>query len=129
MVCADHEVPFHTQAAAPGLAELEPTASQNVADTHETPAMEARKAEDASVGSGVAWILQAVPSHFSARLMVLPELSVVLPTASQCLAETQETALRELSTALAGVAACWAVQELPFHPSASAVCWACGVAW
>jgi hypothetical protein len=70
MVWAAHEVPFHSQAAAPGSAELEPTASQNVAETHETPCMSARVPEVASAGSGVAWIVQAVPFHPSARLMV-----------------------------------------------------------
>jgi hypothetical protein len=70
MACAAQEVPFHTQAAAPGFAELDPTASQNVAETHDTPCMSARAPELAAAGSGVAWIVQAVPFHPSARLMV-----------------------------------------------------------
>src|SRR5215813_12552050 len=126
--CIAHEVQFHCRASPP--AAPDPTASQNVAETHDM-------ARSVSLG-GPNWLLwrgvdcsaHDVPFHISARLALLPALSVCDPTASQKLADVQDTELSELSVAPLGSAACWRCQARPFQFSANAFWWlAVVLAW
>jgi hypothetical protein len=68
VACGRHDVPFHTSASGTRAAELvllKPTASQNVADTHDT----LRSAADvAPVGVGTDCSFQDRPCHTSASM-------------------------------------------------------------
>src|SRR5437763_536571 len=70
-------------------------------------------------GSGVAWIVHRVPSHFSASGTVAPVLaSVPEPTAKQVVAVGQDTPLKPLLPP-GGTAAVCSVQAVPSHRSAN----------
>ena len=68
----------------------------------------------APTGFGVAWMVQVVPSHVSAKLVV-PEA----PTAVQAVDELHDTPDRWLSVAPAGSGVGSMVQAVPFHASAN----------
>jgi len=104
--CAVQEVPFHLIAPAPGAAALKPTASQKCVEVQDTPDRPARSPLTAWAGLGVAWIFQEVPFHTSARPTKLPEPSRCVPTASQKVAETHDTAVSRLRVAPAGCDGC-----------------------
>ena len=94
-----------------------PTASQKLADTHDTPV----RLMDPATGVAVLWIFHTDPFHFSARATLLsPELSVWEPTVSQNrgVEGTHETEVRALLTAPGIAAARCSDHELPFHASA-----------
>src|SRR6516164_2881390 len=63
---------------------------------------------------------QVVPFQTSARFDWVPTLLPCSPTASQKVAETQDTALSTLAVAPGGAAARWRPQALPFQPSVRA---------
>src|SRR5258708_25638175 len=95
--CRLQELPFHISAPAPAALELDPTASQKRAETHDTPARLIRRPLVARPGFGVFWIFQVTPFHTSARETVSrPERSGCEPTAAQETAEAQDTAARLL---------------------------------
>ncbi len=119
--CRLHALPSHISAPAPAALELDPTASQKRAETHDTPARLSRRPLVARAGFGVLWIFQIAPFHASARETVArPERSGCEPTASQKTAETQDTALRLFAAAPGGRNAGWICQVDPFHDSARA---------
>lgn len=70
---------------------------------------------NAPAGSGVAWMVHRVPSHFSASGTVEPPLSVPVPTAKQVLAVGQDTPSRPLLPP-GGIAAACSVQAVPVPP-------------
>src|SRR5215813_7857771 len=78
--CADQEVPFHAAAFSPDGPE--PTASQELAETHETDI-------GCTEVPGITWSCHEVPFHISAAAPAAPT-----PTASQKLAATHETPKR-----------------------------------
>ena len=85
MVCGlDHvEPPFH-EIASPEPEVLPPTASQELAETHDTPWRPLTPEEE-----GRVWLVHVVPPfHESAAP---PEKEELEPTASQKLAETHDT--------------------------------------
>jgi hypothetical protein len=111
VACTLHPVPFHTSTTARALPPplkpardirpdvwVEPTATQNVGDTHES---------DTSAGlaptAGVARTAQEAPSQRSAKVAIGPSSIVCewsnpkseLPTAMQNVADTQETLVTE----------------------------------
>lgn len=127
-VCNAHEVPFHCSASPP--AAPDPTASQNVAETHETARRVSLGGPNWLFWRGVDCRAHDLPFHISARLARLPALSVCSPTASQKVADVQDSELSELSVAPPGSAACWSFQALPFQFSASGCWWlAVVLAW
>src|SRR5215472_9129950 len=63
---------------------------------------------------------QVVPFQTSARFDWVPTWLPCSPTASQKVAETQDTALSTLAVAPRGAAARWRPQALPFQPSVRA---------
>jgi hypothetical protein len=65
-----------------------PTASHKFTEVQETPVA---ALSEAPAGAGRVCVLQAVPFHFSASGLV-PDLVAFVPTASQKLAETHDTA-------------------------------------
>jgi hypothetical protein len=120
-------LPFHTSArvAKLGLVNELPTASQELADVHETPASWLLAAP---LTLAVDWMDQLLPFHTSASVVVV-EPVVDSPTASQALADVQETPLSELLVAPLGLGVDWMDQLLPFHTSASVCVVELGVAW
>src|SRR5262249_12326709 len=76
----DQELPSHASASVRGtlLAWYPPTAVQDVADGHDTPA---RKAPWLPAGAGACWSDHEVPSQRSARGDVLNGLFRQAPTA------------------------------------------------
>jgi len=119
--CRLQTLPFHISAPLPAPLELDPTASQKRAETHDTPARLIRRPLVARAGFGVFWIFQVTPFHTSARETVSrPERSGCEPTASQKSAEAQDTALRLFAAAPGGRNAGWICQVDPFHDSARA---------
>jgi hypothetical protein len=113
-----HEVPFHVSArfrVLPALSECEPTASQKVAVTQDTALSELAVAPG---GATAFWISQC-PFHLSARGRGAETCDVLLsPPASQTPAE-QDTALRSVTPAVAGLGGSCALHALPFHSAAS----------
>jgi len=108
--CSVHEVPFHISALGPIVPPV-PTASQKLAETQETLSSISRTLLPSSGGgSGAVWILHEVPFHCSTRAVWLPEMLKRSPTASQKLAETQDTEPSELKVAPGGVTARWSSQ-------------------
>ena len=87
-----------------------PTAMHAEAELQATPA---RELSNAPAGSGLGWIVQAVPSHSSARVWRSES-----PTAIHAEAEMQDTPFMEVSAVPAGVAVGSTVQAVPSHPSA-----------
>jgi len=84
---------------------------QNVAERQDTPDSEPPRA-----GLGASMIDHVVPFHLSAR--GLGDLCpYVTPTATQNVADAQETAIR-LGLPLTGLAVGWSVQAVPFQTSA-----------
>ena len=82
-----------------------PTASQKVAEAHDTP-------KGSYALKGRVWFVQVVPFH---KRATLPKEPKPYPTASQKVAETHDTPLR-LSTLEGRV---WFVQVEPFHKRAT----------
>jgi len=77
--CRLQALPFHISAPLPALLELDPTASQKRAETHDTPARLIRRPLVARAGFGVFWIFQVAPFHTSARETVArPMVSYML---------------------------------------------------
>jgi hypothetical protein len=74
------------------------------------------------VGLGVGWIVQLVPFHRSASV-VLGNAFVVEypPTAVQAVAALHDTPPSVASVAPDGIGVLWIVQLLPFQPSARAL--------
>jgi hypothetical protein len=67
---------------------LDPTASQKVAEIHDTPPRLATL-------EGRVWFVQAEPFHESAAPTMTPLPRSLYPTASQKVAETHDTSLRK----------------------------------
>ena len=76
-------MPSHESATLPEEDGSYPTASQNVAETHDTPLR-------LFTSEGVCGLDQDVPSHENAT----PSLERLLPTTSQNVAETHDTPSR-----------------------------------
>jgi hypothetical protein len=102
-------VPFQTSASV-SPAPVPPTASQAVANVHDTPLS---AAPTLPTGFAVLWIVQPLPFQTSAN--VRPAAS---PTASQAVADVHDTPLNPLSATPGGFGTLWIVQLLPFHVSA-----------
>ena len=100
--CALQDVPFHMAAPA-----LEPTASQKLAETHDTV--------PTPTDGGRACSCHDLPFHCSAA----GALSGLLTTASQKCAETHDTPLSSASVEPAGPGVSCGRHEAPFHTSAS----------
>src|SRR5215468_4252879 len=98
----------------PELGRLSPTAVQAVA-WHATPL---KKLPSPAESTGVGWMVQAVPFHRSARVVV-PEFGVAFrfPAAVQAAGVVQDTAAR--TPPGGGLGVCWMLQFVPFHRSAS----------
>src|SRR5258708_34669736 len=89
--CRLHALPSHISAPAPAALELDPTASQKRAETHDTPARLIRRPLVARAGFGVFWIFQVTPFHTSARETgSRPERPGSEPPASQKPSEAQQ---------------------------------------
>src|SRR5215813_5128428 len=99
MFCAVQDVPFQT---APPPVPTEPTASQKVAETHDTERME----------PGMTCRAQDVPFHISAN-------GGLLPVASQNVGDTHETPVSRTMNWPLGLGAACALQDVPFQTSAS----------
>jgi len=97
----------------PELSAALPTASQEVEEMHETAA---RIGPLAPAGFGVDSIDQLVPSQASASVTILPELLVLLPTATHA-PDVQETPERTLSLPPPAGVTC-IDQRVPFQLSA-----------
>src|SRR5579884_3598830 len=109
-------VPFHRSATVPTvllneLSTAAPTATQTVADVHDTPV---RKLFGAPAGAGMGWTVQLFPSHRSA--MTAPALLV--PTDVHADGDVHETAFRS-PPALVEVGVGWMFQLVPFQRSVS----------
>ncbi len=99
---------------------------QAVAEPQDTPASDP---EVAPAGSGVARICQVVPFQASASVTsACATVSWDDPTAVQAVADRQDTPLRPLISALAGLGVTWTCQLVPSHASAS-VDWVAGLVW
>src|SRR5215472_15785281 len=71
-------------------------------------------------GLGVGWMLQSVPFHRSARVLIgLPALSVWAPTAVQNEGEVQDAPAKKLPAAPEGVGTGWICHRVPSHRSAT----------
>src|SRR5262249_31904481 len=119
--CALQDVPFQTSASgiSPEPLSETPTASQNVADVHDT----ANSAADVEpAGLGTDWIFHEVPFQTSARMIPLWPFWEP-PTASQNRATGHETPSRAGETAgvvsLAGLGVACFCHAVPFQASAS----------
>jgi hypothetical protein len=110
IACWAHDVPFHISAKM----GLPPTASQKVADTHETAWRIARLSP---TGTGMGCTLHPVPFQVSAS-GASPELVKAKPTASQNVGEVHETEDRTAELEPDGLGTDWIVHEVPFHDSA-----------
>jgi hypothetical protein len=89
---------------------------QTAAELHDTPL---NAVLDAPRGSGVAWMLQAVPSQASANPNAVFELFRYNPTALHALAELHDTLNSSARVAPAGAGVAWMLQAVPFHASAN----------
>jgi hypothetical protein len=96
-------------------AGLPPSASQNVADTHETPRSSA-KAVPAGAGTGCT--LHVAPFQVSASGTIWPESFSKEPTASQNADDVQDNERRPGSVEPDGLGTDWIAHEAPFHDSA-----------
>ncbi len=117
VVCAVQVVPFHTSAnVRPVLLVFveEPTAVHAVVDVQDTPV---RELLVAPAGAGVGRMVQVVPFHDSTSCIGLLGTVKYRPTAVQAVADVQDTPLRELLVAPAGLGVVWMVQVVPFHTS------------
>ncbi len=103
-------------ALSPELFVQLPTAVQAVGVEHDTPL---RELAIAPVGLLGAWTDHAVPFQRAAKVTVVAELFLSLPTAVQAVLERQDTPLRLAVVAPAGLGVLWIVQLVPFHRSAS----------
>src|SRR5260370_862726 len=97
----------------PELGRLSPTAVQAVAP-HATPL---KKLPWPAESTGVGWMVQLLPFHRSAKVVV-PEFDVAFrfPAAVQAAGVVQDTAARKPPGGGLGVG--WMVQLVPFHRSA-----------
>src|SRR5579859_250840 len=100
--------------AVPEASRCEPTASQKAAETHDTAV---RPLSPAPGGATPGWICHELPVQDSARARRLPVLNSKSPPASHAAAVAQDTVLRTVNVAPAGLGAVCAVQEVPFHVS------------
>src|SRR5579875_2706148 len=130
VVCRVHLVPFHCSVPPPEAAELVPTASQKSADTQDTAASFIRRPLLlAWAGLTVGCRVHVVPFHCSARAIVSwPAESFRSPTASQKLADTQDTAVRLSAPGTWDATPVCNCQPVPFQPAASVTVF-CGVVW
>ena len=88
-----------------------------LADTHDTPDSWPAAA---TVGLGVLWIAQLVPSHRSANDPWLGTLLLEFsPTAVHALADTHDTPDSWTKSAPAGLGVVWIAQLVPSHRSAN----------
>ena len=71
VACNAQAVPFHFSAPAPAPLALDPTASQKLAEVHDTPLRLMRWPPPADAGFAVCWILHLDPFHLSARAIVV----------------------------------------------------------
>ena len=94
-----------------------PTATQLVAELHETPFS---TVAEPPVRLGACCTDQVLTFQCSASTMKEVVGEPEEPTAVQFVAEAQETAFSQASSALAGTAAAWIAQVLPFHCSVNA---------
>jgi hypothetical protein len=113
-------LPFQASASAVGyswlLSRYEPTATQEVADSQETPDSDSLRSE--TDGFAVGCVVQLLPFRRSASETVLPLESSVSPTAVQTLGEAHDTALSTPQPQLLGLGVGSIVQALPFQASA-----------
>src|ERR1700730_18253735 len=88
MASSDHVLPFHRSATVPKPgAVVDPTAVHAVTAEHET----AESSVNGAFGTaGVGTMVQFMPFQRSASATVDPDASLVVPTATQLLALTQE---------------------------------------
>src|SRR5580700_2089616 len=118
----DHAVPFHTSSSGALPVEVleYPTAMQNVAEAQETPV---RMLDCAPCGLGVRCTVQAEPFHASASVTPAPALFCRLPTATQGLTATHDTAVsRPCGTSGLGVGCtAQAVERAVVRPGCAAV--------
>src|SRR6266700_3252878 len=115
-----HPTPSHRSARryAPRLLNENPTEVQAEDDEHDTPH---RDANPTPGGLGLVWRLHAAPSHRSTRVCTVPAALCVSPVAVQAEGEMQDTPLRKLCTAPAGLGVGWMVHAVPSHRSISGV--------
>src|SRR5215469_11968933 len=92
-----HRVPFHRSARVP--AREAPTAVHADADVQDTPF----RAPPPCGGLRVAWMVHRVPSHRSARVVALAPMGLDAPTAVHADADVQDTPIRPLTAAPAGL--------------------------
>jgi hypothetical protein len=94
---------------------------QAAAELHEMADRTLPGNESASVGSGVGWMVQAVPFHSSASVKSVLALLWKNPTAVQAVAELHDTPLNWLTAAGPGwLGVAWIVHTRPFQASAKA---------
>ena len=113
-----HAEPFHSSVnpVNPLPPEPRPTATQFAADVHQTPLSSACSRP---AGGRAALSRQVRPFQESMRTE-LPAVVADLPTATQYVADGQDTALRSPSTLSAGAGGVAVVHLPPFHDSATA---------
>ncbi len=112
--------PFQDSASgrtSPGLSSYKPTAAQVLAELQETRA----KPPCAPLGKGTLWGVQLEPFQDAASCTSPPEMLPKRPTATQVLAEVQETPPRKSGPSPSPLAAgtLWGLQLEPFQDSAS----------
>jgi len=78
---------------------------QAVCDAHETAPREA-SVPGVTTGFAVAWTDQVMPSHCSANVMVVWDVSLRLPTAMQALLDAHDTALNPPGSTTTAFGAC-----------------------
>lgn len=113
--CTRHECPFQRAAnvrgrTVPGLA-IWPAASQVLAATHDTPLSLVPGGTPMPAGTGCD--RHDLPCHATAATPLLD-----WPTASQNFAEAQETPVRSMNVAPAGLGTAWPRHDVPFHRAA-----------
>ena len=110
-------VPSHTIASVPaGEFASPPTAAQELAEVHDTAL---RTLLVGAAGFGVGWIAHVVPSHTSAKVKELKELSLAFPTVTQDCWVEQDTDSNPMDASPGGVGVDCDAQDAPFHIAAS----------
>jgi hypothetical protein len=112
---SDQVVPFHFSTTGVLVSIGAPTAVHEVAAGHETPLSIGLP----DGGLGVVWIVQLLPFHRSARVLVGNEFVVEYPPTAVHAAEAlQDTPPNVASVVPDGSGVVWIVQLLPFHRAA-----------
>src|SRR5215467_1616544 len=113
---------------APELSGREPTASQNAVETQDTAL---RLLAAAPGGDTARWSCQEVPFQLSARAICALDVPAwKSPAASHAATPAQDTSLRLVTVAVAGLGGVCAVQEVPSHVAARLNSWpALSVNW